>query len=66
MTSSSTTKTNTLKKRTYRESCDQLYDCYIEYGLLCEYGWNQTKSCLCEGSHYWSSQQNKCRKTIVE
>jgi hypothetical protein len=63
MSLSSTTKSNTNKKRTYKESCDQLYDCYVEYGLLCEYGWNETKSCLCEGSHYWSAQQNKCRKT---
>ena len=39
-----------------------MYDCYIEYGLLCEYGWNETRSCLCEGSHYWSAQENKCRK----
>ncbi|CAF3372234.1 unnamed protein product [Rotaria sp. Silwood1] len=59
--SSSSTKPTTIgKKRTYKESCDQLYDCYTEYGLLCEYGWNENKSCLCEGSHYWSVQQNKC------
>ncbi len=57
---SSSSSTN--KKRTYKESCNQLFDCYTEYGLLCEYGWNETKSCLCEGSHYWSIQQNKCRK----
>ncbi|CAF1227074.1 unnamed protein product [Rotaria sordida] len=57
---SSSTKPNISTKRTYKESCDQLYDCYIEYGLLCEYGWNENKSCLCEGSHYWSVQQNKC------
>ncbi|CAF3874421.1 unnamed protein product [Rotaria magnacalcarata] len=47
-------------KSTYKESCNQLYDCYIEYGLLCEYGWNENKSCLCEGSHYWSARQNQC------
>lgn len=57
---------STIKKRTYRESCDELFDCYVEYGLLCVYGWNQTKSCLCEGSHYWSAQRNKCRKLIKE
>ncbi|CAF3893505.1 unnamed protein product [Adineta steineri] len=48
------------RKRTYKETCNDLYDCYTEYGLLCEYGWNENRSCLCEGSHYWSTQQNKC------
>ncbi|CAF3941170.1 unnamed protein product [Rotaria magnacalcarata] len=52
-------------KSTYKESCNQLYDCYIEYGLLCEYGWNENKSCLCEGSHYWSARQNQCSQTTV-
>ncbi|CAF2368263.1 unnamed protein product [Rotaria sp. Silwood2] len=58
--SSSSTEPTISKKHTYKESCVQLYDCYTEYGLLCEYGWNENKSCLCEGSHYWSVQQNKC------
>ncbi|UJR16244.1 hypothetical protein I4U23_003152 [Adineta vaga] len=48
------------KKSTYKEACHHLYDCYTEYGLLCLYGWNENQSCLCEGSHYWSVQQNKC------
>ena len=61
--SNSSTKPIINNKRTYEESCDQLDDCYTEYGLLCEYGWNENKSCLCEGSHYWSTLQNKCRKT---
>ncbi|CAF4441780.1 unnamed protein product [Rotaria socialis] len=64
-TSISTTFNSSMKptsglKSTYKESCNQLYDCYIEYGLLCEYGWNENKSCLCEGSHYWSVRQNQC------
>lgn len=62
MTISSTSRPISEKKRIYKESCNQLSDCSIEYGLLCEYGWNETKSCLCEGSYYWSTQQNKCRK----
>lgn len=62
MTPSTRTTSVGEKKRTYQESCEQLSDCYTEYGLLCEYGWNDNKRCLCEGSHFWSVQQNKCRK----
>ncbi|CAF1001026.1 unnamed protein product [Adineta ricciae] len=54
------TESVTSKKRTYKETCDHLFDCYIESGLLCVYGWNEMKQCLCEGSHYWSVQRNKC------
>ena len=62
--STMTMKTTTLKKRNYRETCEHIDDCHTDFGLLCQYGWEQRKSCLCEGSHYWSIQQNKCRKLL--
>lgn len=60
LTSSTTTSAGT--KRNYGETCEQIEDCHTEFGLLCQYGWEQNRKCLCEGSHYWSTQQNQCRK----
>ena len=61
----STAKPTSEMKRTYRESCGRWVDCNGDSGLLCEFGWQQSRSCLCEGSHYWSKSQNKCRKISV-
>ncbi|CAF0773010.1 unnamed protein product [Didymodactylos carnosus] len=57
---STTTTTITIKKKDYKEPCEDLLECYIEYGLLCEFGYNESRYCLCEGSHYWSVAQHKC------